>query len=88
MQGCLALISGEDGGAGRDRTGDLHNAIVALSQLSYGPTKRMANDAVQTVGVKHRRGKMTPPRPPAGQLPFLLQACKQQGKGGRHGLSH
>src|SRR5690606_27917527 len=26
------------GGASRDRTGDLYNAIVALSQLSYGPT--------------------------------------------------
>jgi hypothetical protein len=25
------------GGANRDRTGDLYNAIVALSQLSYGP---------------------------------------------------
>ncbi len=27
------------GGAGRDRTDDLYNAIVALSQLSYGPEK-------------------------------------------------
>ena len=26
------------GGADRDRTGDLLNAIQALSQLSYGPT--------------------------------------------------
>ena len=26
------------GGARRDRTDDLYNAIVALSQLSYGPT--------------------------------------------------
>ncbi len=26
------------GGANRDRTDDLYNAIVALSQLSYGPT--------------------------------------------------
>jgi hypothetical protein len=25
------------GGARRDRTADLYNAIVALSQLSYGP---------------------------------------------------
>lgn len=25
------------GGAERDRTADLYNAIVALSQLSYGP---------------------------------------------------
>lgn len=29
----------EIGGADRDRTGDLYNAIVALSQLSYGPTR-------------------------------------------------
>ena len=28
----------EDGGAKEDRTPDLYNAIVALSQLSYGPT--------------------------------------------------
>ena len=28
---------GFGGGAGRDRTDDLYNAIVALSQLSYGP---------------------------------------------------
>src|SRR5512135_3627525 len=27
-----------DGGANRDRTDDLYNAIVALSQLSYSPT--------------------------------------------------
>jgi hypothetical protein len=27
------------GGASRDRTGDLYNAIVALSQLSYGPER-------------------------------------------------
>ena len=26
-----------DGGAGRNRTDDLYNAIVALSQLSYSP---------------------------------------------------
>jgi hypothetical protein len=29
------------GGADRDRTDDLLNAIQALSQLSYGPTKRL-----------------------------------------------
>jgi hypothetical protein len=29
------------GGAERDRTADLLNAIQALSQLSYSPTKRM-----------------------------------------------
>ena len=27
------------GGANRDRTDDLYNAIVALSQLSYSPTR-------------------------------------------------
>ena len=32
----LDLILG-NGGAERDRTVDLHNAIVALFQLSYGP---------------------------------------------------
>ncbi len=32
--------SGEVGGAKRDRTADLLNAIQALSQLSYGPTLR------------------------------------------------
>ena len=30
-------IEGFYGGAKRDRTADLYNAIVALSQLSYGP---------------------------------------------------
>ena len=29
------------GGADRDRTDDLLNAIQALSQLSYGPTRRI-----------------------------------------------
>ena len=31
--------SGKSGGAKRDRTDDLYNAIVALSQLSYSPTR-------------------------------------------------
>jgi hypothetical protein len=30
-------LVGNDGGAKRDRTADLYNAIVALSQLSYSP---------------------------------------------------
>ena len=34
------------GGARRDRTADLYNAIVALSQLSYGPEPRDAHFAV------------------------------------------
>ena len=29
----------KNGGARRDRTADLYNAIVALSQLSYGPKR-------------------------------------------------
>jgi hypothetical protein len=33
------------GGASRDRTGDLYNAIVALSQLSYDPGKGGEFDA-------------------------------------------
>ena len=33
-----SLTGSRDGGARRDRTADLYNAIVALSQLSYGPT--------------------------------------------------
>jgi hypothetical protein len=31
------IVARSVGGASRDRTGDLYNAIVALSQLSYGP---------------------------------------------------
>jgi hypothetical protein len=34
------------GGANRDRTGDLYNAIVALSQLSYGPKDRIPRDRI------------------------------------------
>ena len=33
------LDDGDIGGARRDRTADLYNAIVALSQLSYSPGK-------------------------------------------------
>ena len=33
----LKPLRGDSGGAKRDRTADLYNAIVALSQLSYGP---------------------------------------------------
>ena len=35
------------GGARRDRTADLYNAIVALSQLSYGPGRR---ERIRSVG--------------------------------------
>jgi hypothetical protein len=34
---CRLSESFQIGGAERDRTVDLHNAIVALYQLSYGP---------------------------------------------------
>ena len=36
------------GGADRDRTDDLLNAIQALSQLSYGPTKEANGKKKQT----------------------------------------
>ena len=38
----------ESGGANRDRTGDLYNAIVALSQLSYSPTLLETGSAYST----------------------------------------
>src|SRR5579871_4826153 len=38
----------EDGGAEEDRTPDLFNAIEALSQLSYSPTKRSEVASHQT----------------------------------------
>ncbi len=39
LKGTASIASGfiRFGGARRDRTADLYNAIVALSQLSYGP---------------------------------------------------
>jgi hypothetical protein len=40
--GSALIIFGDVGGAERDRTVDLLNAIQALSQLSYGPTFREA----------------------------------------------
>jgi hypothetical protein len=36
-----------DGGARRDRTADLVNAIHALSQLSYGPMSRSRKSAAR-----------------------------------------
>ena len=33
----ITLFAGEDGGADRNRTGDLRRAKPALSQLSYSP---------------------------------------------------
>ena len=38
---CGASISEGAGGARRDRTADLLNAIQALSQLSYGPVRQI-----------------------------------------------
>ena len=34
-----------DGRADRDRTDDLHNAIVALFQLSYGPVDKCTRES-------------------------------------------
>ena len=38
----------KSGGADRDRTDDLHNAIVALFQLSYGPINRFTKESLST----------------------------------------
>src|SRR6185437_1339089 len=43
------------GGASRDRTGDLYNAIVALSQLSYGPTLEPERILARAKSVKRFR---------------------------------
>src|SRR5699024_12408600 len=48
------LDDGDAGGARRDRTADLYNAIVALSQLSYGPI---------THGSAHYRRPRPAPQP-------------------------
>src|SRR5436190_218021 len=40
------------GGPKRDRTADLHNAIVALSQLSYGPELNPPLDPGQNRGAE------------------------------------
>ena len=44
----LDLIFG-NGGAERDRTVDLHNAIVALFQLSYGPIPKVGKELLNTL---------------------------------------
>ena len=41
------------GGARRDRTADLYNAIVALSQLSYGPENKRSTIAQKHLGVNY-----------------------------------
>ena len=43
------------GGASRDRTGDLYNAIVALSQLSYGPVTTVGSLGMGQQRVNLRR---------------------------------
>src|SRR6185437_6082162 len=43
------------GGASRDRTGDLYNAIVALSQLSYDPGKVVALIIYSSSGKRQSR---------------------------------
>ncbi len=53
MEGIPNLLSGislSNGGAERDRTVDLLNAIQALSQLSYSPTA--LNRTKSNIGVK------------------------------------
>jgi hypothetical protein len=47
------VASSGDGGASRDRTGDLYNAIVALSQLSYGPVSADGEDTNPFVRVSN-----------------------------------
>ena len=42
----------DDGGADRDRTDDLHNAIVALFQLSYGPVIYIIKKVMRSVEIK------------------------------------
>jgi hypothetical protein len=39
------MAAREDGGASRDRTGDLKLAKLALSQLSYGPAEKCHGDS-------------------------------------------
>ena len=53
---CVGLR--RSGGARRDRTADLYNAIVALSQLSYGPGRREFSD--RTACLSRRKSE---PRP-------------------------
>src|SRR6185437_6515317 len=59
---------GESGGASRDRTDDLDNAIVALSQLSYGPTRGAENYAPPRV-LSSLTGAVCERQPAAAQEP-------------------
>ncbi len=49
-------VTGMFGGANRDRTDDLYNAIVALSQLSYGPLSKQI-PALHIQGIYEMQGK-------------------------------
>ena len=53
------------GGARRDRTADLYNAIVALSQLSYGPKRREFSDSAAGLSRRHA-GPRSAARPVPG----------------------
>ena len=72
------------GGAKRDRTADLYNAIVALSQLSYSPQSRNQaplRGAGATVYPSIRatgKQKIACPVPVAGTLPIRLRwGCRE-----------
>src|SRR5690349_5927748 len=54
----IPLDESKIGGASRDRTGDLYNAIVALSQLSYGPTRWRAGMLVMSPGSVKRPARL------------------------------
>ena len=62
LHGPAAVCSG---GARRDRTADLYNAIVALSQLSYGPKRREFSDSVAGLSRRHA-GPTSAARPVPG----------------------
>ena len=49
--GALLSRAGISGGASRDRTGDLYNAIVALSQLSYSPVRKRSAHFTDLTGI-------------------------------------
>ncbi len=69
------------GGAKRDRTADLYNAIVALSQLSYGPVGRGIPPCDPSL-VKRRRKGGTPFR--ASELVGLVGQVFGHAFPGRH----
>jgi len=72
----LGFPRGFDGGAGRDRTDDLYNAIVALSQLSYGPDVLCA----PRLGGRWDR--------PGGVCGGNLKACRRLRKGKMKRVQH